>query len=335
MFNLLKFFIYYIYSKIIILSLIIAKIKGNKPVYTSSFGFGDNVVFNIFAKNKITKNKIFCFSKTQYEVANFFYNKKYIYRSIILLPKALSESHIGYNFLVKSKFFKSLFLKRKACDGKLIPISFYFQGNYQIKKFIINRLKQKKISENLKKILKKKTMTLFVKNFSLKKKNHINFQVRQTRNLEKIYALINYILKKKINLIILGNNKDHFIKILENNKKITKKKNLYLFKNISKDYSIQDQAYLALKSIGWVGSGSGANAFFGLLNKKLLYIDWIIQLSDKYMKNIKYIYKKIYNKKLKITYKMNWYDKYDAKNEIIIENNFQEIKKNLKKYFKL
>lgn len=126
----------------------------------------------------------------------------------------------------------------------------------------------------------------------------------------------------------MGNKQDHFIKIIKKNSKLTNKDNLYLFKNLSKDYSIHDQVYLALKSLGWVGSGSGANALFGILNKKLLYIDWITQNHDKYWKNnITFLYKKIYNKKTKKTYKMSWYKQYDPLSEKIIENNYQEIEK--------
>ena len=142
--NFLKKSVYYIYSKIIILSLVVAKIRKIKLIYTESFGFGDNVIFNVFAKSKIQKSKIFCFSQTQYEIASFFYDKKFIYKSIILLPKILNESHIGYNYLIKNNFFKPVFLTRKAYDGKFLPISFLYQGNKNIKKFIISRLKKKK-----------------------------------------------------------------------------------------------------------------------------------------------------------------------------------------------
>lgn len=333
-YNFVKNLVYFTFSKIIILSLLLAKIQKYKLIYTSSYGFGDNVIFNIFARKKIEKNKIFCYSKTQYEISNFFYDKKNIFKSIILLPKILNETHIAYNYLENSNFFKPIFIKRMASDGKYLPISFLYHGNIKIKKFIISKLKKKEISKDLERVLKKKTITLFIKNFSLNRNNHINFQVRQTRDLKKIYKLINYILKKKINIIILGNNKDHFIKILEKKMVVKNKKNLYLFKNLSKKYSIQDQIYLALKSIGCVGSGSGANSLFGILKNKQLYIDWITQNHDKYWKKrITFMYKRIYNKKTEKTYRMSWYKKYDPSYETIIENNFEEIKKKFNKIF--
>ena len=45
--------------------------------------------------------------------------------------------------------------------------------------------------------LLKKYICLFIKNFSLTKNNHLFFQVRQTRNLDKIYKLIKFLNNKK------------------------------------------------------------------------------------------------------------------------------------------
>ena len=56
---------------------------------------------------------------------------------------------------------------------------------------------------------------LICKKFFLGQKTYIFHQVRQTRNLYKIYNLIDF-LNKKVNTLILGTNRDHFINLIPN-----------------------------------------------------------------------------------------------------------------------
>ena len=44
-----------------------------------------------------SKNKIFCFSNLQYKIARFFFKDKFIYKSLILMPEILNETHLGIN----------------------------------------------------------------------------------------------------------------------------------------------------------------------------------------------------------------------------------------------
>ena len=68
---------------------------------------------------------------------------------------------------------------------------------------------------------------------------------------------------------------------------------IYLFKNLSRNYSISDQAIIAFKSKGYLGSNSGANGFFGLFLKKHLIFDDVVLNTHKKWQNFNFLYKKI------------------------------------------
>lgn len=339
--NLLINIFFTIYSKIILGEILIrTKLFPKKKIYYSgyngSFGYGDHVTFCVNIKNKIgKKGKIFCYSQLQYETACFFYDKKNIIKSFLPLPKYLNESGIGFKYLYPNKIFNPENIKSPH-NKKISAYHLYYGTKDQIK-FIRFNLKRFSISKKLIKILEKKTITLFVKNFSLKKNinKNINYQVRQTRNLDKIYKLINYIKRKKIKLIILGTNKDHFIKIIQN-KKIIDNKNIYLFKQISKKYSIADQAYLAENSLGYIGSYSGSDAFFQILRKKIINIDMVNWKHLKLWKNNrKCIFKYVIDTNNKTKSILDSNKNYSNKRYIIKESSYKELIKILKKNFKI
>lgn len=158
------------------------------------------------------------------------------------------------------------------------------------------------------------------------KNNHINFQVRQTRDLDKINKLLNYLDRQKINILILGTKKDHFIQILKEDVKKEKFNNVYFFKDLSENFSIGDQAFSAFNSIGYVGSLTGTMGFFGLLNKQAVLINVASYYADKYWDNFTFLYKKIFNKNTKLTQNFKWKEHYDSKENEIIENTYDEIK---------
>ena len=332
--------VYSFFSKIILLEIILRsrlfpKTKLFYSGYGASFGFGDHVVFCFNIKKKICdRGKIFCFSKLQFETALFFYDKKYIIKSFLALPKFLNESGIGFKYLYNNKNFKPT--KLISPHNKNISAYLLYYGTEDQIKFIQNRIKDSNISANLKNILKKKTITLFIKNFSLKGaiNKNINYQVRQTRNLDKIYKLIKFITKQNFNIIILGTNKDHFIKIIKN-KKIINEKNIFLFKDLSENYSIADQAYLANYSSGYIGNGSGSCIFFDIMKKKLMLIDFVnMKKINLWKHNRILIFKKVYDKNSKQIKVFDWYKKYESNNYKIIESNYLEIKSNFMKNFK-
>ena len=326
-----KFFlniIYFFFSKIIFLSINFYKLRKIKLFYTDRAGYGDFIFFCLEIRSKLNlNNKIFCFSKIQYDIAKFFFNEKFIAKNFILLPSFIfNTTYLTNKFLIKNKNFTPTYLTRLSPDNSnvQIPISEWWNGTTDSIEFVSNKIKDFEISKKLLEICKKKTLCIFIKNFSHIKNNHLNFQVRQTRDLQKIYKLINILSLKKLNIVILGKYSDNFIKTFPQSI-IKKNKNIFLFKDLSNKNSIADQAYLSLNSIGYVGNMSGPTSFFGILNKEAIIIDAASFYSDKYFKNFMFLYKKIYNKNEKILKKFVWQKYYEPKECEIIENTYEEI----------
>ena len=72
------------------------------------------------------------------------------------------------------------------------------------------------------------------------------------------------------------------------------------FNEMSKDYSVNDQFYLANNCSFYVGSASGASIPYYLLNKNILHFDTTRSSTDTKVKNVKWLYKKIrINKKFR------------------------------------
>lgn len=313
-----------------------------KLIFTFNYGFGDYLFFCSRLILKLNeKRKIYCFSRTQYETARFFFNKRQIVKQLIVLPKRLSETHLGYAFLKKTNLYKPLRIKNEHFQK--VDLSWHYMGNKKIINYIKSKISKKKFSKEIINFTKKKYICLFIKNFSLENKNNdLFFQIRQTRNLDKIYKLIKFLNKKKINILILGTERDHFIKLLP--EKIKKLDNICLFKDLSKNYSIEDQAIVAFKSKGYIGSNSGANGFFGLLLKKHLIIDDAIYPTHKNWQNFNFLYKRIYNKKTKKIELLNrekllnnnkYTLNYKTSDYQIIENSYSQIKSKTLKIFNL
>ena len=257
-----------------------------------------------------------------------------------MLPKILNDSHFGYVFL--RSYYNYMPTKINSEYSKKEDLSWHYMGNRKIINYLKKKISKIKFSSKIYIFTKKKYVCLFVKNFSLNKNNHIFYQVRQTRNLNKIYNLIEFLNNKKINILILGTKRDHFIKLIPN--KIKKLENIYFFNDLSKNYTVEDQALVAYKSNGFIGSNSGANGFFGLFLKKHLIFDDAKYPTHRKWQNFHFIYKKIYNNKTKKfeildrTKVLNK-NKYLKTNKItdykIIENTFLEIKNKTIKFFKI
>ena len=204
--------VYLLYSKLIILEIIIrsnlfSNIKLLYSGWDGGFGFGDHVTFCVNIKSKINKNsKLFCYSNQQFETAKFFYEKKYLIKSIFSIPKFLSESGIGFKYLITDKNFKPQ--KLMSPHNKKLKLTLNYGTDEQIK-YIKNRLDKFEISAKLKKILQDKTIAFAIKYYPYNKKKNsdILFQRRQTRNLKKIYKLLHIICNKNINVVLLGKKK--------------------------------------------------------------------------------------------------------------------------------
>ena len=66
--------------------------------------------------------------------------------------------------------------------------------------------------------------------------------------------------------------------------------------------------------------------FFGLLNKKTIFIDAVFYYANKYWKNFYFLYKKIYNTKSRTLKKCIWQKYYDPSIYKIVEVSFKDIK---------
>jgi len=131
----------------------------------------------------------------------------------------------------------------------------------------------------------------------------------------------------------LEKKKNHFIKTISGKKLIDNKK-IFLFDDLSENYSIADQVYLAENASGYIGSGAGDMIFFDTLKKKTLLIDytWVENL-NLYLKNRKCLFKTVQNKKNKKIEVFNWLKVYNSKYHKLIENSYDEIYKAAKKKF--
>lgn len=326
--NSLKHLIYYLFYKLIIFQIIInKKFFKKKLLYNDDFGFGDFIVFCVTIRFLLKKNhgKIYCYSMLQYEIASFFFEKKHIQSSVIKMPYFLSETYLGSNFLSKSKYFdphKITKINPKTGYGLSV------QPNSDIKKFILNRLKKHKQNNSVKFLAKKKYLCLFVKHYH-SNNNLILPSVRQTANLDKIKLVINYLLKKNINIIILGKKTDLFLKKINNfyNNRI------FLFNNYSTNYSFSDQLYIALNSRGYIGSATGVTIPFYFFNKKMLIFDTYFMSNDKYAKKMNFLYKKVLVKKKFITLTRDYLDINKKTTLFLKENSSKTIIRNIKKTF--
>lgn len=325
-----KKFILLLYSLFCLITVFSIKfLKFSRPkttlLYYNCFGFGDFLFFCAEARKLVdSNNKIFCYSKLQFETAKFFLKKKYILKSFFLMPKRMSESHLGYNFLLNNKIFKPI--KLLSPHNKKIELSNFYNGTKSSIDFITKKINRANISDELKKIIKKKTLCIYVKHFS-KNIDNINFQVRQTRDISKIYKLLSFLSNLNLNIVILGRSTDDFIKKSINHIIFNKINNIFFFKDLSNNYSIADQAYIALKSIGYLGSNSGANGFFGLLNKKYIIIDDAYSKFHKHWINSTFLYKKVMNKNSNKIKNFFWNKKYNLRNNKILEVDYLKIKK--------
>jgi ADP-heptose:LPS heptosyltransferase len=156
--------------------------------------------------------------------------------------------------------------------------------------------------------------------------------IRQTIDFEKIYKTIDFFLKKKIKIIILGNNSDKSLPILKN-KYLTNNKVLF-FSDLSLNQSVIDQLYIHYYSLLSIGSDSGAFIMSIYLKKKIIFFDAIISPTYKFYKknkNIVMLLKKIVVKKKIRALK---YDDYLLKKKSKpIETSYDQIIKAYKSFY--
>ena len=285
----LKKLIYLIFANLINLNLFLIKKKyKSKLIYNYNASFGDSLIFNIINYEKIInkKKKLIIFSSFEKKIAELFFNKEHIYTPLVHLPNFIPVYQLS-NELKKKKNFKIKKIKTNFFSNKI------FKKKYM---FILDNILNKRfeqINPKIKIFKKKKFILIFIKHYN-KNINDINGSCnRQTADLSKIFLILKFILRKKIKIIVMGNQRDKSVNIIENK---IKNKNLFFFKNLSQNENLVDQLFLHKHSQFGIGNDGGVWTMSFFFQKKTFLFDTCIssgnKLYEKY-KNIIFMPKKI------------------------------------------
>ena len=287
-----------IYAYLINLNLYLINNGKKKYFYNHSLGFGDSFTYYLKNYQKILKknNVTLSFGSLTLKSSEFFFSKEKNKKIFFFVPNILYYQITRK--LLKLKNFKPLIFGNFSSE-------YQFLNSNKYKKIITKSLKKHKISNAVSNLTKYPYFCLFIKHYNTNKNDLSGSSSRQTSDLKPIKKIITYLKKKKINTVILGTDSDLSVKKLKLFAKKNKLyKNISFLVDISPNYPIKDQVYLALKSKGYIGSSSGPASIFYFLRKKLLIINSPIGNKLPLCKNkanekkfIKYLYKYTYLKK--------------------------------------
>jgi hypothetical protein len=290
-----------IWSKLIVINLfLLNKFSKKKYFYNNSGGFGDTYTFFLETFFLINKNKNFIpltYSNYQKTIIEFLFSKN---KNILFSIPKFIPIYQTISKIKKSKFFKPYnnvsFYSAGTQDLKIL-------NNNLTKNLLERKLLKSKISKKVLFLRKEKYICLHVKHYN----NNINdlsgSNARQTTNFEKIFLLINFFLKHKIKILILGNKHDKFIPIIKKQKFTNHLNTIFYFQDLTDEYSFADQVFVTKHSKGYVGSGAGMADLFYFLKKKSICFDTYY---DKKIENIfKKKYRKFLYKKIKIRNHVN------------------------------
>ena len=157
----------------------------------------------------------------------------------------------------------------------------------------ILKRRYEQINTNIKSLEKKRFILIFIKHYNKNNNDIHGSRNRQTSDFDKIFSIIKFILKKKIKIVIMGNEKDKSVNIIE--EKI-KNKNLFFFKNLSPNQTLIDQLFLHKYSQFGIGSDSGVWTMSFFFQKKIFLFDTCVSFDNniyKKYKNIFFMPKKI------------------------------------------
>jgi len=292
--NVFKKIIYKLITKLIIINLIFyKKFSSKNNIYFRHISFGDS--FTNYIENwdviKKKKLKVLVLSKLEKKIAELFFNDNQISKLFFLIPSFIPVYPVR-SLLNKSKYF----IPTKIYDPDLETI----KVRNKHKNLLVRLLKKnvRFVSDKLIKFKKEKYFLISIKYFNNNKEQIDGAFSRQTSNLNKICEVINFLLKKKIIVIIMGSKFDIAFKILKKN--LNKK--ILFFNDLSKSQSMVDQLFIHYYSSLWIGNPSGSIIISLYLKKKCILIDsvkWMtVKFSLFHSKNILQIFKKIvYDKK--------------------------------------
>lgn len=286
-----------IWSKLIIINLFqINKFAKKKYFYNNSGGFGDTYSFFLEIYSLINKKKDFIpLSYTYYQksIVDFLFSKKK--NLIFVLPKFV-PIYQTISKIKKSKYFKPY-----------LNVSFYSSGTKNMKilnndftcRLLNQKLSKSEISRDLLFLKKEKFFCLHIKHYDNNTNDLSGSLSRQTANLKKIFLLINFLLKNRTKILILGNKYDKFIPIVKDKLFANQLSKIFFFEDLTDNYSFADQVFVTKHSMGYVGSAAGMSDLFYYLKKKSLLFDsfYVSKINDKFNKKYRmYLYKKIKTK---------------------------------------
>lgn len=286
-----------IWSRLVIINLfLISKFTKKKYFYNNSGGFGDTYSFFLEIYSLIRNKKEFIpLSYTYYQksIVNYLFSKK---KNLIFTIPKFVPIYQTISKIKKSKYFKPY-----------LNVSFNSSGNRNIKilnndltyELLNEKLLKSKISRNLLFLKKEKFFCLHVKHYNSSANDLSGSHARQTAGLEKIFLLINFLLKNRTKILILGNKYDKFISIIKSKLVANQVSKIFFFEDLTDNYSFADQVFVTKHSMGYVGSAAGMSDLFYFLKKKSLLFDsfYVSKIHDKFNRKYRrYLYKKIKTK---------------------------------------
>ena len=262
--------------------------KNKKYFYFNYFGWGDNIVFFLNNYIKIQhKFNNFCltYTKERSSICNFFFKKEKILETFFALPFYFSSSKLDY-ILKKLPMYKPTFDRK---DGKLDEE--YFVNN---KDSIKNLLKIKYKKES--KINCSKFGSYVCLYLRYNEKNQVFPSIRQSQNINKIFELIDFFLKKNLNVMLVGKSKEKYLKkVIYKYPFLIDKRIFFMHKEISKKNILADQINIFDNSLFYCGTHAGPLVIYYFLKKKAVSFDAFYrhEWDKKKFQNFEFIYKKI------------------------------------------
>ena len=296
--KIISYFIVLLYANLInFWLLIVKKFTNYEFIYPKYISFGDTFIFYLYKYSKIVKDKnkkIIIFGTTDGKVAKLLFKKnKYIF-NFFYIPSFFPEHAIQMKLRKLSNFSPTicnyLSLRNRDSIKNLINI------NYQKKKIISKKILEYK---------NKNYILVFVKFYNENINDLSGSSDRQTSNLKKIYDLIDFLLSKNLEVIIMGNNSDKSIPLIRKFDFGNSNKKINFFKDMSDKYSIFDQLFAVNNSIGFVGNGSAFGELVYFQKKKSIVFDCPF---GSYTDQIHPEYRKVLYKNIKIEEKTQLLD---------------------------
>jgi hypothetical protein len=304
-----------------------------KYIYSKFIGFADyfNFFFILKLKNKLKNKNILCFNNTQLKIIKFFFPDNFSRKVIFTIPEKFSWNANSLLERISKSF---IFQPHIIANSDNL-----FRSSHKTKKILLSLCNNKKISNNIINFLHKKYICIYVRHYN-NKVNSLIPSARQTANFDKIYKIIDLLIKKKINIIVLGLKRE--LSVLRIKKFLGNKYNnkVFYFSELTDNYSIEDQLQIANNSVGYIGSATGHVTLFHYLNKKSVIFDSIkiskFHTSKAFLKNKIILYKKIKFKGQLVDCHID-YIKKSSNNKFINfkEVTFNELKFNICKIFKI